>query len=107
GQSDQVLDEEDMKKAGKQTLLDVLRAKVKGFNVLSIYDKSYKVVVDGLNADFYPDWSDTYLGRIEWFSQFSAEDIKGVEVLYDDKYNGKYVIQYNSDIAAFTPRSEW
>lgn len=105
GQSDQVLDEEDMKKAGKQTLLDVLRAKIKGFNIGFLYDKQLLVVIDGINADFYPDWK--YLKRDDWFNQFGAEDIKGIEVLYDDKYNGKYVEQYNPEIMASAVRSQW
>ena len=39
--------------------------------------------------------------------QFSAEDVKGIEVLYGSRYNSEYVIHYNPEIAANVAMDYW
>ena len=39
--------------------------------------------------------------------QISAEDIKGIEVLYGSRYNSEYVIHYNPEIAANVAMDYW
>ena len=40
GEADQVLDEDDMKKAGKATLMDLLYKDVKGFTPFKVHEKN-------------------------------------------------------------------
>lgn len=109
GNADQILNETDMLKAAKTPLMDFLYSKITGFHEgmfpvraspgskLSYMIKAYRVkfIFDGINAELYfqPDDESKYdrlvylKGIIE---QFSAEDIKGMEVMYSGKYNNIY-----------------
>jgi len=105
GNADQVLDEEAMVKAGKQTLFDLLLKQVKGFTISSlpkshdqdffVRDKKVRFIFDGVDIGrFYEPVSnqvDEYYFFIrQYLDYFTAEDIKGIEVLYSERYNALY-----------------
>jgi hypothetical protein len=130
GQADQVLDEEDMKKAGKMTLEDMLNnGLIKGFGMdwfpkgfprkfgvakilgdplsgyhftYQIYDYKMHLVIDGVDVHTFfqpvmPDSPETYEEKAfytEYLKELTAEDIRGVEVLYSNRYNNKYAYKY-------------
>jgi hypothetical protein len=159
GESDQALDEKDLLKDPKMTLLDVMKEKIKGFNlgiwptsnpppvgltaaggnygtiaapfvpILSyrIYDKEVHLVIDGVDVErFYvPNipppkpitgryvedrnnairndrlyYIESYLNSIR------AEDVTGVEIMSDSKYNGRYksdfAVKYIGSLSAAT-----
>jgi len=147
GESDQALDEKDMAKDPKKSLLDLMHEKIKGFNTglwptnnppragltggsatsstafvkkmsYRIFDKELHLVIDGVDVErFYtPDVRvDTkgllYAGdvtgdyihdrnyaplrdRMDFIEKFlvniTAEDVKGIEIMSDPRYNGRY-----------------
>jgi hypothetical protein len=119
GEADLVLDEKDMLKAGKRTLTDLLREKIPGIieyghigkypQAYFIYGKLITVVFDGLSIDkFYspPDRrykedEETYRYRLvsdrhnyikQYLEYYTAEDIVGIEYMF----NNKYAMAYNS-----------
>lgn len=109
GNADQAFNEADMKKAGKISLEDLLYASVKGFRPYLIYDKPLKFVIDGVDIDFFYDGNmqpDHYAYIHNILQQFAAEDIKGIEVLYSNTYNGKYVQSYDPDFMK-SSRESW
>lgn len=99
GEADQTITEEELLKAPKKTLFDLLGEKVNGFNLkystprgLFIGFDTLKLVFDGMNVDnFYPDVSPItrlpppsmayydYLRSI--LDNFQAEDILGIELM--------------------------
>jgi hypothetical protein len=109
GNADQVLDERDMLKAGKTSLLTLLYNKIIGFHegmfpvrITSASKFTYmikahcvKLIFDGIDADnFFSSSSDSKWERLlnmkGLLEQFSAEDIKGIEVMYKGVYNNAY-----------------
>ena len=108
GEADQVLDEQDMLKAGKTTLGDMLAQKIKGFGEgfsgrllnYHIYDEPVKFVIDGMFLDrFYSPTGEvnSYYQYIkQYLNYFTAEDITGIEVMYNLRYNAQYVTDYIS-----------
>ncbi len=141
GEADQVLNLEDMDKAGKMTLRQLLMQKVNGFTTgqvkyppnnlgrtsrndpqyrisYKINDKEARFVFDGMDLDYfyYPpdiqtgitqrrqmggtkpaynslseDWK-RYVD--DFIDYFTAEEISGIEVMYNPKYTGSYINQY-------------
>jgi hypothetical protein len=109
GNADQVFNEADMKKAGKRSLEDILYTSVKGYRPYWIYDKGLKFVIDGVDVDFFYDGNmqpDRFAYLHDILQQFTAEDIKGIEVLYSDQYNGQYVVSYDPEYMK-SPRESW
>ncbi|RYY36111.1 MAG: carboxypeptidase regulatory-like domain-containing protein [Sphingobacteriaceae bacterium] len=128
GNADQVLDAEDMKKAGKMTLEDMLdKGLIKGYgqgwfppNLLSkspksamdnprsglnwayrIHEKKLRFVIDGVDMrDFFQPAATeaTFYEEYNFYKQIlktiKAEDVKGIEILYSNKYNSKYSSTY-------------
>ncbi|WP_256011715.1 hypothetical protein [Desertivirga xinjiangensis] len=106
GNADQVLDEKDMLKAGKMTLGDLLQQKVKGFGIgtfppksniqsYTIFFKEVRLVIDGIDVDYsFTPGSNTTNERLQHIKSFldyyTAEDIKGIEVMHNSKYNARY-----------------
>jgi len=108
GGADIIIDEEQLKKAGKTTLLELLEKNVKGFGMQ--FDKwgkmHYKVhgmfvhlAVDGVNTEFFisPE-----VGRYQYlkdiFEYYDAEEIKGIEVMVSGKYQMSYTSTYLNPI---------
>ena len=105
GNADQVIDEEAMVKAGKQTLYDLLLKQVKGFTIgnlpkshdqdFFVRDKKVRFIFDGVDIGrFYEPVSnqvDEYYFYVrQYLDYFTAEDIKGIEVMYSERYNAMY-----------------
>jgi hypothetical protein len=103
GNADIVLDERDLEKAGKKTWFDLFNDKIPGFregkyghNFLSFFIKfKYAIfVVDGivLSGEYIED----YNGLRRYLQSHSAEDIKGIEVLYSGTFNSKYELRFGN-----------
>jgi len=105
GNADQVIDEEAMIKAGKETLYDLLLKQVKGYHInylpksqnqdFFVKDKKVRFIFDGVDIGrFYEPitlQTDEYYFYIrQYLDYFTAEDIKGIEVLFSPQYNARY-----------------
>lgn len=107
GGADQTLTENDLNKVAKKSLLQVLKENVKGFRegykrMSSVQDyyvdfSKVKLVIDGTDVDFF---FDPY-GSIDHFQfiknyldYYSAEDIKGIEVMRSAGYFNSYRVEY-------------
>jgi hypothetical protein len=117
GEADLVLDEKDMLKAGKRTLTDLLREKIPGITergymgkipaAYFIYDKLISIFIDGLSIDKFfspPDQRDkeddeSYRYRLvsaryiyikNYLDYYTAEDVVGIEFMFNSKYNREY-----------------
>ncbi|MDB5117233.1 MAG: hypothetical protein JWQ79_2725 [Mucilaginibacter sp.] len=138
GESDQSLNKEDMEKAGKLTLRQLLEQKIKGFTEGQVayppdnlghkhpgdpkYRISYKInekeirfVFDGMDLSYFyyapDDFPSPATGRggrrspdifnslsYDWkryvdtyLDYYTAEDITGIEVMYNSRYNNNYI----------------
>ncbi|WP_084237551.1 hypothetical protein [Pedobacter africanus] len=118
GGADQTLTERDMLKEGKKSLYSLLMERVPGLGTgsylfppsrqrkfgLKIKGQLVKIIIDGIDVDqSYEYWQsmssddDTLEGMQERFlhlktnlEHFTAEDVKGIEVMYNSLYNIKY-----------------
>ncbi len=108
GNADQILDEKDMLKAAKTPLMDFLYSKIKYFHEgmfpvrISAGSKpSYmikslcvKLIFDGIDVENHFQSSGGSLDRLLFLKgaieQFTAEDIKGMEVMFKGMYNNRY-----------------
>lgn len=105
GNSDQTITEDEIEKAGKVSLLDLLQQKVADFRIgyklkstniqYFLKDKKVRFVVDGIDLDrFYHPVDGIANEHYEYEKQIldylTAEDILGIEVLYSSKYNAAY-----------------
>jgi len=106
GGADVIIDEEQLRKAGKGTLGDLLSKNVKGFGTrfsktgqiyYSVYTMFVHLIIDGVNTDFFisPE-TPAYQYLKDIFDYYDAEEIKGIEVMV----SGKYQMSYTS---AFLP----
>jgi hypothetical protein len=112
GEADQVIDEQTIEDANKISLSELLEQKVKGFRIgylpkghdmyYFLKDKRVHFVIDGidLNRFYQPvdadgvQLSNDYYNYIKsYLDYFTAEDIKGIEVLYSTKYTNRYNVQ--------------
>jgi hypothetical protein len=110
GNADIVLDEKDMAKAGKSTLLDLLFQKVKNFREgypPKSYEREYwvatnrvRLVFDGIDVDrlYQPTGGgmpeEHYNYMRNFLQYYTADDIKGIEVMHSNKYNSQYNSTY-------------
>jgi hypothetical protein len=112
GEADQILNEKDMEKAGKKTLSDLLEEKVSGYHTSGLWspelsrppvqmyymvnDKRILFIFDGIRLEKYFTGSlyDYYLDVKGYLDYYTAEDIKGIEVLTSTKYTSKYVTEH-------------
>lgn len=116
GEADQVLDEKDMLKAGKMSLSELLEKQVKGFRIPGFYkkrpwyyllnDKPIRFIFDGFDLEEFYDETDKvaqdyrrYLYLKAYFDYFTAEDIKGIEVMYGTSYTSTYALSYTGPVA--------
>jgi hypothetical protein len=109
GNADQIINEEDLAKVEDMPLQDYLYKSIKGFRRYLIYNKGLKFVVDGLDIDFFYNGDvqpDHYQYIDNVLSQFTVKDVKGVEILYSDKYNGTYTREYDPTIM-MASRESW
>ncbi len=114
GEADLVLDEDDMKKAGKKTLTDLLREKIPGIIDIGgrwtrcnnqrpsdciipmayvLYNKKISFLFDGIDIDkFYSPKSnnDRWSYIKNYLDYYTAEDVRGIELMFQSKYNTVY-----------------
>ncbi|WP_448105447.1 hypothetical protein [Pedobacter panaciterrae] len=104
GGADIIIDEEQLKKAGRTTLGDLLRKNVKGFGIrvsktgetyYSVYTTLLHLVIDGVNTEFFisPE-TPRYQYLKDIFDYYDAEEIKGIEVMVSGKYQMNYTSTY-------------
>ena len=103
GGSDFALNEEDLQNAGKVTLGDLLTKNVKGFHLGSakfpywyfIEDHFFHLIIDGVDIDWakpVPFGTPEYQRYVKQFlDYYTAEDVKGIEVMKSSRYSGRYV----------------
>nr|WP_294870564.1 hypothetical protein [uncultured Pedobacter sp.] len=104
GGADIIIDEEQLNKAGRTTLGDLLSKNVRGFGVKA--DKTgqlhYKVhsmfvhlIIDGINTEFFilPE-TPIYQYLKDIFDYYDAEEIKGIEVMVSGRYQMSYTSTY-------------
>jgi len=103
GEAALVLDEEDMKHAGKTSLNTILEQNIKGFwqkrnkegvRLFRVNDKLVHLIIDGINVDDITppnvQFKDNYLK--DYLEYYTAEEIKGIEVIGFN--NIKYFSQF-------------
>ncbi|WP_184549431.1 carboxypeptidase regulatory-like domain-containing protein [Mucilaginibacter sp. FT3.2] len=107
GNSDMVLDEKDMLKAGKKSWLDVFLENIKGFRIVYsrelpfpyIKDRVTIFVVDGFVLEPLEEFDrSAYAYNVmNFLKSHSAEDIKGVEVNASPIHNSMYNMRFFRD----------
>jgi len=121
GNADITFDETDAKKAGKMNLLQLLEKRIPGFfekveprtlrRYFSLTGFELRVVIDGMDLDFFyspgsgghPGKDDHYWYIKNYLEYFTAEDIKGFELM---KY-GKYSFSYINEFEETVPRPQY
>lgn len=104
GNADVVLDDKDLEAAGKKTFLQLLEERVKGFHESYIFktsilwyfinEKPVVILVDGIKLSaIYSHLN--FLDLKDWLETHTAEDIKGIEVMYKARYAWTYGTLYN------------
>lgn len=111
GGADQVINEKVLGKTPKATLLDVLYKQVKGFRMGSpprsmrqmymINGNMVRFIIDGTDLNFFYQPSgggpnDYLLFLDSYLKYFSAEDIRGIEVMNYPRHNASYRSRYLS-----------
>jgi hypothetical protein len=102
GEADQVIGEEELVKADKMTLEELLVKKVKGFfvfgpGVYSINRKEVRLIFDGYNIDYFYNGesiADRAFFMNTYMNYFTAEDIIGIEVMDNLKYSANYNVEF-------------
>ena len=106
GEADLVIDEEDLKKAGKKTLGDLIRERVKGFQQRGGGERIFHtiggvrtlLIIDGTLWFFPRPWDEMEIKPGELFKlyldSYTAEDIKGIEVIISGEYQPWYTLRY-------------
>jgi hypothetical protein len=120
GEADITIDDEQLQKAGRTTLRDLLYKNVKGFNY-SLYKstkgftaKTYQpetlrykintklvhIIIDGIDIDFFKP-EDTM--PLDYYNQYldyyDAEEIKGIEVMTNMSHSSSYTVRYVDPMA--------
>lgn len=102
GESDFAMNAADLAKAGKMTLGELIEKNIEGFHIGGKTGRSYKVnsmafhlVIDGITVDkFVPDGMSLYEYYRNFLDYYTAEDIKGVELMKSGKYQMSYTREY-------------
>jgi len=99
--ADQALNEKDIEKAGKKTVLQLLQEQIKGFRVgvftlggvsyfsYFIKDKWIIFFMDGTRLN-YGVYRESLNDLTAYFKALGAEDVKGIEVMSGSKYMAAY-----------------
>jgi hypothetical protein len=103
GEADVIIDEEELIKAARTNLGDLLAKRVKGFGIFSKKGVRYyginfligHLIIDGINTDFFFDGTTTIEMFIkQYLDYYDAEEIKGIEVMTSGRYQGNYTTTY-------------
>jgi len=99
GQADQVLNEADLKKEGRVTLLEVLEKRIKGFmltaNGARINTQPLKFIFDGMDLEFGQNLS--FIDLRNELQGYSIENITGLEVAVNMKYTSRYNFRHQEN----------
>jgi hypothetical protein len=106
GNYDQAITQNDIEKAGKISLLKLIEQKANGFHdgygpkgkglAFMLKDKKVHFSIDGIDIDRFYEKSDNpvpdehYNYQKDILEYFTAEDITGMEVLYNPQYTALY-----------------
>lgn len=107
GEADQLLSEEDLLPEGSKTLLQVLYDKIDGFRTgfyprkygkpeFMVHDKKARLIFDGIDLEFFYEPSsansvnDHLLFLQSYLEHYRAEDVLGVEIMYNPRHNSAY-----------------
>ena len=113
GEADLIIDEEELAKANKMTLNDLLHQKIIGLTdrgrwevvqnggtVAMTWVLNYKklhFVFDGMDLEFFfpkQNIEERYHTIKSYLDYFTAEDITGIELMWSSKYDTNYGIRY-------------
>jgi hypothetical protein len=114
GNADQVIGEDELKKEGKANLLQVLEKEVNGFHegvarrsaqvtarpsastqlTYLIHENRVRFIFDGINLGFAMPGAD-HLTIRDYLQSYSAEDIKGIEVMYNPGRSSAYSFRFS------------
>ena len=106
GKADQTITEEELNKVSKKTLLDLLKEKVKDFDLkigtgIFVRNQALKLIIDGVNVDFFFDYTETLPYPREYYNfirsyidNYQAEDIAGLEIMTSYGNKGRYVTEF-------------
>ncbi|MBB2151427.1 hypothetical protein [Pedobacter gandavensis] len=100
GAADVIIDEEQLLKAGRTTLGELLEKSIKGFRPnapfnYKIHTMLVHLIIDGINTDFFiPPETSQYQYLKDIFEYYDAEEIKGVEVMTSTRYQMRYSTYY-------------
>ena len=96
GEADQVIDEAEIEKSGRVSLLEILRKKVKGFREIPIGNGefSYKInfanlyiIIDGISLNRFGNIRET-------LDYLDASDVKGIEVMNSMHRSSSYISSF-------------
>lgn len=99
GEADVIIDEEELIKAGRTNLGDLLAKRVKGFGLYTKKGTRYyginftitHLIIDGIEIDFFYDGTQSReLYYKQYLDYYDAEEIKGIEVMTIGKYQMTY-----------------
>jgi hypothetical protein len=107
GEADVTLTAADLDKAGKVTLGMLLEKNLQGFRIGGKLGRTYMVnsmrmrlVIDGVYVEsLQPDGLSTYVYYKNFFDYYTAEDIKGVEIMKTGKYQMSYTTRFLDPLA--------
>jgi len=108
GEADQIIDEEELKKADKMTMEEFLYKKIRGFGMIGYPELRYRIymntvhfIIDGIDLDFFYSsagsipFTSAYMLYIKrYLEYYTAEDVIGLEVMFQPKYAKNYGIRY-------------
>ncbi|MEO6914860.1 MAG: carboxypeptidase-like regulatory domain-containing protein [Chitinophagaceae bacterium] len=111
GESDFAMNAEDLGKAGKATLRELLEKNITGFHIgfkkkkggmpeqtWQVNTSDFHLIIDGISVDYFISEG---MSRFEYYKNFldyyTAEDIKGIELMRTGKYQMGYTTRYIDD----------
>jgi len=115
GEYDEALDEKDMEKAGKMTLGEILKQKISGYHDnpqgIKLQMNLLILIIDGMNVEFFfnPTQHDHQMAILErydflktYLDNITAEDIVGIEAMYNYSKYIRYDFQFYPQITERT-----
>lgn len=106
GGSDIIIDEQELERAGRTTLRQLLEKRVRGFYLKTdktmnrtyvINSMAMHLIIDGVELDWFYD-PESGMPRYQYYDQYldyyDAEEIKGIEVMSSSKFSSSYFSQF-------------
>ncbi len=100
GEADLIVTEEELEKAGRTTLGQLLEKKLSGFAVkadkrgvqyYALLTMRVHLIIDGMNTEFFLSEGESLYHHLKtFFDYYDAEEIKGIEVMMSGKYQMRY-----------------